>query len=186
MDDAAISPPRGVIVGGGADLCEAVRGALAGEGVGMAGNLDEAPKLNILVVIAVDASTSFAGTPVETFSAGLGAELRNAFLALKQGVAAIRAKGSGGSVVFVAPPSAGQRSFDALRQGLRLLTKAAALELGPESIRVNIVLPCDAENPLGRICTAADIAAGVAFAASDRSRFMTGADVVIDGGRMAQ
>jgi 3alpha(or 20beta)-hydroxysteroid dehydrogenase len=112
--------------------------------------------------------------------------LKAAYFALKANVAAIRAKGAGGAVVFVAPHSDDHRSFDALRQGLRLLTKSAALELGPEGIRVNIVLPGSGDTPLGRACTDADIAAGVAFAASDRAHFMTGADLVIDGGRMAQ
>lgn len=186
MEDTAISPFRGVVVGGSAGLCEAVRDALGGEGVEVAGSLDEAPKLDILVVIAAHSSMPFAGTAVETFATGLGGELRTAFLALKQGVTAIRAKGVGGAVVFVAAPSDGLRSFDALRQGLRLLTKSAALELGPEGIRVNIVLPGSGGTPLGRACTDTDIAAGVAFAVSDRAQFMTGADLVIDGGRMVQ
>ncbi len=100
-------------------------------------------------------------------------------------MAAIRAKGAGGAVVFVAPPASSHRAFDALQQGLRLLTKAAALELGPEGIRVNIVLPGAGDTPLGRSCVPADVAAGVAFAASPRAHFMTGADLVVDGGRLA-
>ena len=89
-------------------------------------------------------------------------------------------------MVFVAPRAGACRAFDALTQGLRLMTKAAALELGPEKIRVNIVLPGRGENPLGRPCTPADIAPVVAFAASPRSRFMTGADLVVDGGSLAR
>ena len=103
---------------------------------------------------------------------------------LQSGVGAMRERGGGGSVVFVAPP-ADRRAFDAVRQGLRLMVKAAALELGPEGVRGNIVLPGAGPAPLGRACTPRDIADAVAFAASDRARFMTGADLVVDGGAMA-
>ena len=97
----------------------------------------------------------------------------------------LRAGNGAGSVVFVAPPAGARRAFDTLRQGMRLMTKAAALELGPEQIRVNIVLPGGDDSPLDQPCTASDIANAVAFAASPRSRFMTGADVVVDGGVLA-
>jgi NAD(P)-dependent dehydrogenase (short-subunit alcohol dehydrogenase family) len=116
----------------------------------------------------------------------VGGELRSAFLAVKQAAAAIRAKGGGGSVVIVAPAASDHRSYDALQQGLRLLVRAAALELGPEDIRVNIVIPGAGETPLGRPCAPEDIAASVAFVASPRARFMTGADLVVDGGRLAE
>lgn len=187
MEDAATSPPVGAIAGGDLVMAGAVREALRREGVEVAERLDAAEGLDILVFIARDvaASGSFAATRVEDFSGGLGGELKAAFVALQDGVSAMRAKGAGGAVVIVAPPSADHRAFDALQQGLRLLTKAAALELGAEGIRVNIVLPGAGDTPLGRACAPADVAASVAFAASPRAHFMTGADLVVDGGRLA-
>ena len=86
--------------------------------------------------------------------------------------------------MVVAPPAAG-RAHDAVRQGLRLLVKSAALELGAEDIRVNIVLPGSAGGPLGAPASPDEIAASVAFAASSRARFMTGADLVVDAGASA-
>lgn len=115
---------------------------------------------------------------VANFRAGVGGDLKAAFLFLRRASGAMRAGGGGGSVIFVAPTS-NQTAHDTARQGLRLLVKAAALELGPEGIRVNIVLPAEP-------ATQADIADAVAFLASERAMFMTGADLVVDGGRAAR
>lgn len=169
----------------GADnaIAAAIGRALIAEGAAVNGS----GGLDILVFVAPDASDRpIAATTAADVSGQVGANLRAAFLALQGAVSSMRATGRGGSVVFVAPGAGGRRAFDALTQGLRLMTKAAALELGPEKIRVNIVLPGGDENPLGRPCSPADIAPVVAFAATARSRFMTGADLVVDGGAMAR
>jgi len=185
MHDAPPASRLGVVIGGDPVLSGAVRAALRTDSVALLETADAASGLDVLVFIARDAAAPIATTSVTEFSSRLGGELKAAFLALQRGVAAIRAKGAGGAVVFVAPPASGPRAFDALQQGLRLLTKAAALELGPEGIRVNIVLPGAGATPLGRPCAPADVAASVAFAASPRAHFMTGADLVVDGGRLA-
>ncbi len=177
------------LVGDDKPLAEAIGRALEADGTGLADVATSAGSdgLDILVFMAPEASPGrIASTAVTDFSDHVGAGLGAAFAALQSGVSAMRSKGAGGSVVFVAPPADGRRAFDALTQGLRLMTKAAALELGPEKIRVNIVLPGAGETPLGRSCSAADIASVVAFAASPGSQFMTGADLVVDGGVLAR
>lgn len=183
MADVATPPRLAAVVGGDQTLRDALAHRFDDEGLAVTGALAGGRRLDVLVFIAQGRAQGFAATPVEAFSRHVGGELRSAFLTLQAGVAAMRAKGAGGSVVFVAPPSSGSRAFDALQQGLRLLVKAAALELGPEGIRVNIVLPGTGENPLGRACAPEDVAASIAFAASDRALFMTGADLIVDGGR---
>ena len=85
-------------------------------------------------------------------------------------------------------------------------TKATALQYAKENIRVNSIHPGYATTPLteerfsppevnqilldktpmGRLGTAEDIANGVLFLASDESSWMTGAELVIDGGMTAQ
>ena len=133
--------------------------------------------------------------------------MKGAFLAVKHGAAALRAHGEGGSISLVssvmgrvsAPMFA---HYSASKAGVRLLAKSAALELGPEAIRVNAILPGlvrsdmtsafpEAEVapvlvPVKRFADASEIAAAALFAASDRGRFMTGSEIVLDGGMTAR
>ena len=87
---------------------------------------------------------------------------------------------------------------------MRLLTKTAALEYAPDGIRVNSVHPgyvntpmieqalpeanvsmlklLGEQVPLGRLAEPEDIARGVLYLASDESSYVTGSELVIDGG----
>jgi 3alpha(or 20beta)-hydroxysteroid dehydrogenase len=186
MNDRAPRALSAVVSGASEGLLSAVRKALEDDGVTVACDSGPAPsRLDILVHIARNAPAAFGGPAAVAFAGSLASELKTAFVTLKTGVVAIRAGGAGGSIVVVAPPARG-RAYDAVRQGLRLLVRSAALELGPEDIRVNIVLPGADGGLLPGAATVSDIAVSVAFAASARARFMTGADLVVDGGAMAR
>jgi NAD(P)-dependent dehydrogenase (short-subunit alcohol dehydrogenase family) len=100
-------------------------------------------------------------------------------------------------------------AYCASKGGVVLLTKAMAIDHGPQGIRVNCICPGDvdtpmlpedarmrglkwedylagcAKRPLGRIGTPDEIAKAVLFLASDDSSFMTGAALVVDGGGIA-
>jgi NAD(P)-dependent dehydrogenase (short-subunit alcohol dehydrogenase family) len=100
-------------------------------------------------------------------------------------------------------------AYCASKGGVVLLTKAMAIDHGPQGIRVNCICPGDvdtpmlpedarmrglnwedylagcAKRPLGRIGTPEEIAKAVLFLASDDSSFMTGAALVVDGGGIA-
>lgn len=94
-------------------------------------------------------------------------------------------------------------AYTASKWALRGLAKAAALELAPRGIRVNTVHPGWietamsasarpafrrshlAETPLGRLGTVDDIVPLVAFLLSDRSSYITGAEIPVDGGMSA-
>jgi NAD(P)-dependent dehydrogenase (short-subunit alcohol dehydrogenase family) len=97
-------------------------------------------------------------------------------------------------------------AYCASKAGVRLLTKDMALELSKYNIRVNALVPGVVLTPMtevaledpdvhamlksmsaqGRIAAPIEIANGALFLASDESSFMTGADLVIDGGYLAK
>lgn len=142
---------------------------------------------------------------LEDFRALNRVNLKGAFLGVKHAAAAMRAAGGGGSIILMASivgkvGVANHAHYAASKGGVRLLAKAAALELGPDQIRVNSIHPgmtrtdmiagfppqiADAI-PLGRFGEPRDVAEAALFLASDRSIFMTGAELVVDGGWIAQ
>lgn len=122
---------------------------------------------------------------------------------------------AGGSIINLSSilgkvGQAGAGAYCASKGGVLMLTKAAALEWAPLKIRVNSIHPGYIDTPmvsqalhaaengnemrdliisrhaLGRLGLPREIADGVVFLASDESSFMTGAELVIDGGYTAQ
>jgi NAD(P)-dependent dehydrogenase (short-subunit alcohol dehydrogenase family) len=105
---------------------------------------------------------------------------------------------------------AGAAAYCASKGGVTLLTKAAALEWAPLGIRVNSVHPgfidtpmvgnalaeredgnemrvaLMSAHPIGRFGVPREIADAIAFLASDEASFITGAEIVVDGGFTAQ
>lgn len=146
----------------------------------------------------------------------LAVNLTGTFLGAKHAIPAISAGGRGGAIVNISSVkalvgSAGAVAYDASKGGVRSLTRAAALrcaELG-NGIRVNSVNPgyvrtefgrstmtdealaqtraaLAAKHPLGRLAEPKEVADSVAFLASDDATFITGTEVVVDGGYTAQ
>ncbi len=158
--------------------------------------------VDIVVLNAgVSAMTRTVDLSLEDFRAINAVNLKGPFLGLKHGVAAMRRRGLGGSVIMIASIAgkigvADHIHYTAAKAGVRLLAKAAALELGPEQIRVNTVHPGFIRTemsadfpeaviktaPLQRMGEPGEVAEAALFLASARSAFMTGAEIVIDGG----
>ena len=130
------------------------------------------------------------------------------FLGMKYGIAAIRKTGGPGSVVNLSSISGivGQAyihvGYNASKGAVRLITKAAAAQHGKDGIRVNSVHPglmppmrtsgrtADPVQraktlkgvPLGRAGEVDEVANAILFLASDESSYVTGAELVVDGG----
>ena len=96
----------------------------------------------------------------------------------------------------------GMAAYGASRAALELLTKAWAAEYGPRGVRVNAVAPGPTRTPMndaygdmperfaalapaGRVAEPEEIAAAIAYLASDEASFIHGATIPVDGGRTA-
>jgi len=141
----------------------------------------------------------------------IAVSLTGAFLMSKHAVPAIAASG-GGSIVHIASQFAhvgigGSPAYCAAKAGLVNLAKVMALDHAGQRIRVNSLSPgaiaterlmdfhgrmaaaereLAPKHPIGRIGRPEEIAAAAAFLMSDDSSFMTGADLLVDGGYAAQ
>jgi NAD(P)-dependent dehydrogenase (short-subunit alcohol dehydrogenase family) len=135
----------------------------------------------------------------------LGTNLKSVFLCAHR-AAWLMARRKGGSIISMSSGGAtrahrGNVAYDASKGGIEAFTRAAALDLAPYAIRVNAVAPgsiltaptSDADRqtrgqaiPLGRTGEPDEIAAAVAFLASDDARYITGQTIVVDGGLLSQ
>lgn len=128
------------------------------------------------------------------------------FLGMRAVLAPLRAS-RGGTIVNIASIGglsgiAGMTAYCASKSGVVGMTRAAAAELGPSGIRVNAICPghidtpmtrtpgqnlaaLTASLPLRRIGTVSDVAALALYLCGDESMFCTGAEFVVDGGRLA-
>lgn len=118
---------------------------------------------------------------------------------------AARRMTDGGSIVNIASiealaPAPAHAHYNAAKGGVLMHTRAAALELGPKNIRVNAVSPglifydelpelwpdgvkrYKEAAPLGRLGRAHEVADAVLFLVSPLAAFVTGANLVVDGG----
>lgn len=144
-------------------------------------------------------------TPEDEWDRVLSTNLDSAFLSIRN-LAPIMLESGGGAIVNIGSAAglAGYHSasYGTSKWGLRGLTMAAALEFADKNIRVNSVLPGVVETPLahtspvnfaistsmipmGRPATTVEIAEVVAFLLSDAAAYMTGAEIVVDGGMMS-
>ena len=170
--------------------------------------------------IAHNAAT-IEDTTLEQWRKVIGIDLEAVFLGCKHAIALM--KENGGSIINISSiygivGSAGQGPYHAAKGGVRLFTKALAVELAQleYGIRANSVhpgfVPTDMvrdglrnavesglmpgeneaiemltlQTPMGRLGVPRDIANAVLFLASDESSWMTGSELVVDGGYTAQ
>ena len=139
----------------------------------------------------------------------MGINARGVFLGIKHAIPLMREAG-GGSIVNISSTAGINGSvlaaaYGASKGAVRLLTKATAIQYAADGIRANSVHPGPidtemmdevytddelpglmAKIPMGRFGLASEVAAGVLYLASDESAYVTGSELVIDGGWTAQ
>ena len=138
----------------------------------------------------------------------IAANLDSAFYVTQSAVRYLREAGRGGAIVNVASiegsdPASGHSHYATSKAGLLMLTRSCALEYGPAGIRCNAVSPglIDRDGlvdswpegvlrwqdraPLGRLGSGDDVAAAVLFLLSPDAAWISGTNLVVDGGMSA-
>jgi glucose 1-dehydrogenase len=165
-------------------------------------------RVDILVNNAgIEEPAPFLSVTEDSFDRQIAVDLRGAYFAAQAAARQMIAQGGGGVIINVSSvheelPMVGNAVYCAAKGGLRMLVRTLANELAPHNIRVVNVGPgavatpintatlADPEKkkallgeiPLGRIGQPEDIAAAVAWLASDQAGYITGTTLFVDGG----
>lgn len=166
-------------------------------------------KLDVLVNNAgILFRKSIEETTAEDFDRIMNVNMKGVFLGTKYAIPAMRRAG-GGSIINISSAAGlvgslrGTAAYSATKGAVRLFTKSTAVQHAKDQIRCNSVHPGPVDTdmirgdspesrkkrlehlPLGRDATSEDIAYGVLYLASDESSYVTGSELVIDGGTTA-
>jgi NAD(P)-dependent dehydrogenase (short-subunit alcohol dehydrogenase family) len=162
--------------------------------------------IDVLVnnVAITDRGTTVLDLDEDVWHRVMAVTLDSVFLCSKYAGRQMVAQGRGGAIVNIGSTS-GHRgrtnatAYSAAKGAVVNLTRSLAAQLGPHGIRVNTVTPNKVGSPVGedvepadrarknvlnRGAVPADIAAAVAFMASDEAAFVTAADLLVDGGSL--
>lgn len=170
--------------------------------------LSERPAFDILVNNAgFNRTAPFLDVTREDFDAIIALNVRAAFFVAQAAARRMATEGVAGSIINMSSQmghvgAANRSVYCASKWAMEGMTKAAAVDLAPQHIRINTICPTFVETPLastflndpefkkevlskiklGRIGKVHDITGAVVFLASDASSLMTGSSIVVDGG----
>lgn len=169
-------------------------------------------QLNVLVNNAgIIIRKGIEDTTGEDWDRTMAINVKGVFLGTKYAIPAMRRAG-GGSIINISSVAGlvgstyGSASYIASKGAVRLFTKATAIQHAKDNIRCNSIHPGPIQTPmiqdtlqdeaflqerlrripLGRIGRVEDVAYGVLYLASEESSYVTGSELVIDGGSTAQ
>ena len=148
---------------------------------------------------------------VDEWDRVMAVNLRSVFLGTKYAIPQMRRNGGGSIVNISSLAGIGQSAiqepaYATSKAAVRMFSKVTATQYAHEKIRCNSLHPGPTDGgmlhrflpdpaaleqrlkrvPLGRLARIEEITAGVVFLASDESSYMTGSELVIDGGALAQ
>ena len=167
-------------------------------------------KLDIIVNSAgMETRTGILDTTEQQFDLVIGVDLKSAFFGVQLAAKQMIKQGGGGRIINISSihedwPMPGNSPYCLAKGGVRMLTRTAGVELAPHGITVVGVAPgavhtpidevtlsdpvakakLESAIPLGRVAEPTEIAALVAFLASDAASYGTATTYVADGGMM--
>ncbi|HEY6962209.1 MAG TPA: SDR family oxidoreductase [Gaiellaceae bacterium] len=127
------------------------------------------------VVERVDLLVNAASIVSDSWSESLDVNARGAFLCCKHAIPAMASRGGGAIVNVLALPQRGRIAHAASQGALAAMTRALAIDHGPDNVRINAVCAGDAPDE--------DVADAIVYLAT--AEFVTGTILTVDGGRNA-
>ena len=175
---------------------------------------EKAGRLDVLVSnhAVLIAPTPFLDTTDEDWTLEVDVNLTSHYVLAREAARCMRDAGSGGAIAFTASVNAmgagrGAAAYSATKAALVNLARVMAVELAAHGIRVNCVSPGPADTqrsvdlvgevameelrarfpgvPLGRLASAQDVANAFLYLCSDDASYVTGHNLVVDGGLTA-
>jgi NAD(P)-dependent dehydrogenase (short-subunit alcohol dehydrogenase family) len=164
----------------------------------------------VLNVAGIAISEKLSELKMENYDRVLDVDLRGVVHGMKHGIRAMLASAEGGSIINYSSTgglgaSVGGSTYGMAKAGVVSVTKTAALEYATAGIRANAICPGPILTemwgpnpppdrvaariksiPMGRLGRPEEVAEVAVFLASDRSSFVTGTIIPVDGGNMAQ
>lgn len=164
---------------------------------------------NVAGVLWFDRDRSLLDIELAVWERVIAINLKGVMLASRAAVPHMRRAGGGAMVHFstiqcLRGDDRPQDAYQASKAGVIALSKSLAIQLAAERIRSNVILPgptltpmqarwsdearagVAAAVPLGRVGTAADMSAACRFLLSDEASFITGTELIVDGGLTAR
>jgi NAD(P)-dependent dehydrogenase (short-subunit alcohol dehydrogenase family) len=184
-------------------VCQAIGSAYA-----ETGQLDYL--VNAAGVLWFGRDRSLVDIELEVWNRVIAINLTGCMLTARHAIPLMRESGGGAMVHFSSTQclrgdDKPQDAYQVAKAGILALSKSIAIQFARDNIRSNVILPSATESPmqarweedpelkrrtaagvpLGRVGTTADMASACLFLLSDQASFITGTELLVDGGRMA-
>jgi len=171
--------------------------------------IERGGRLDYIVCNAgVNPKLNWDETTLDDYDRLMDTNLKSVWILCSEGAKHMIGAGHGGAIVTISSISAYVGAVDqvvycATKAGVLMLTKALALVLGEHGIRLNSILPgsiytgmsrshpgtaarafAEKKSPLGRVGESPEVASVISFLLSDDASYMTGAELLVDGGML--